>query len=74
MRPPTVEADTKLNKEQAIETKRIASLRIHIERIIRRVREFKILRPHSCLNTKLVSNLDHVINITCALVNTLGIH
>lgn len=61
-----------MKKEEVAETKRIASLRIHIERTIRRVREFKILRPHSCLHLKLVSNLDHIINIACALVNTQG--
>lgn len=72
IRPPSVETGTKMNKEQAAETKRIASLRIHIERIIRRVREFKMLRPHSCLNLKLVPNLDHIIIIACALVNTQG--
>lgn len=71
IRPPSAQTGIKMPKEQVIETKRIASLRIHIEGIIRRVREFNILRPHSCLHLKLVAKLDH-INIACGLVNTQG--
>lgn len=69
VRPPSVSSDAKLSKEEVMATKRIASLRIHIERVIRRVREFNFLRPHSCLHSKLIPLTDHVVNIACGLVN-----
>lgn len=68
-RPPSVEAGIKSTKEEVLETKRIAALRIHIERVIRRIREFKLLKPHSCINNKTIKYLDHVVIIVCALVN-----
>lgn len=69
VRPPSVSSDAKLSKDEVMATKRIASLRIHIERVIRRVREFNFLRPHSCLHSKLIPLTDHVVNIACGLVN-----
>jgi len=52
-----------------LETKRIASLRIHIERVIGRLREFKTLKPHVLMHLSLVSNVDDIITIACALIN-----
>lgn len=69
IRPPSVKAGVKCTKEEVLETKRIAALRIHIERVIRRVREFKILKPHSCINKKTIKYLDHIVLIVCALIN-----
>ncbi|KAF0682240.1 Uncharacterized protein FWK35_00035585, partial [Aphis craccivora] len=64
----TVMADRGLKKE-VLETKRIASLRIHIERVIGRLREFKTLKPHVLMHLSLVSNVDDIITIACALIN-----
>lgn len=72
IRPPSVESNRKLAKAEVLETKRIASLRIHIERVIRRIREFKFLRPHSCINNKLISLTDDIITTAAALVNLQG--
>lgn len=69
MRSPSVKAGTKSSKQEVLETKRIAALRIHIERVIRRVREFKLLKPHFCVNNKIIKYLDLIVLITCALVN-----
>lgn len=69
VRPPSVEKGAKMSKSEAKETKQIASLRIHIERVIRRVREFYMLRPHACLNFNLVKIMDDIIIIACALIN-----
>lgn len=69
VRPPSVEKGSQMTKSEAKETKQIASLRIHIERVIRRVREFYMLRPHACLNFNFVKILDDVIIIACALIN-----
>ncbi|XP_060801538.1 uncharacterized protein LOC106142105 [Amyelois transitella] len=69
VRPPSVQSGTKFSKAEAKETKQIASLRIHIERVIRRLREYSMLKPHACLNLGLVKVLDDVITIACGLIN-----
>lgn len=69
VRPPSVATGTKLSKHEARETKQIASLRIHVERVIRRLREFCMLKPHACVNVNLVKVLDDVIAIACGLIN-----
>lgn len=68
-RPPSVSSNCKLSKQEVIKTKQIASLRIHIERIIRRLREFSMLKPHSLINMKLLKYLDECVVIACALIN-----
>ena len=42
LRPPSVATGSKLSKKEARQTKEIASLRIHEDRVIRRVREFSM--------------------------------
>lgn len=69
VRPPSVSANLKLSKAEARKTKEIASLRIHIERVIRRLREFSMLKPHSVVNTNLIKFLDDCVVISCALIN-----
>ncbi|GBO98519.1 hypothetical protein EVAR_111_1 [Eumeta japonica] len=69
VRPPNVTTGAKLSKSEVRETKQIASLRIHVERVIRRLREFNMLKPHACVNHNLVKVLDDVITIACGLVN-----
>ncbi|GBP65775.1 hypothetical protein EVAR_30833_1 [Eumeta japonica] len=69
VRPPSVTTGAKLSKSEVRETKQIASLRIHVERVIRRLREFNMLKPHACVNHNLVKVLDDVITIACGLVN-----
>ncbi|XP_047034147.1 uncharacterized protein LOC124640422 [Helicoverpa zea] len=69
VRPPSVTTGSKLSKNEARETKKIASLRIHVERVIRRLREFNMLKPHACINSNLVKVLDDVITIACCLIN-----
>lgn len=69
MRPPSVSIVSKLTKSEVRLTKQIASLRIHIERVIRRIREFSILKPHSVVNSNLIPVLDECIVTACALIN-----
>ncbi|KAF9822680.1 hypothetical protein SFRURICE_012459 [Spodoptera frugiperda] len=69
IRPPSVETGVKMSKSQAKLTKQIASLRIHVERVIRRLREFYMLKPHACVNLKHVKILDDIVIIACALIN-----
>lgn len=69
VRPPSTKSGEKLSKEEVIQTKRIASLRIHIERVIRRLREYKFLKPHACIHSKLIPFTDHIVYISCGLIN-----
>nr|XP_022909873.1 uncharacterized protein LOC111421000 [Onthophagus taurus] len=43
VRPPSVSADVPSTSSDVMESKRIASLRIHVERVIQRIREFNLL-------------------------------
>ncbi|KAG5865605.1 hypothetical protein JTB14_019348 [Gonioctena quinquepunctata] len=67
VRPPSVLSGQKSFKEEVKEAKRIASLRIHIERVISRVREFAILQPHATINLNLVKYLDLIVQIICGI-------
>lgn len=69
VRPPTVSTSTKPSRDEVLETKRIASLRIHVERVIRRIREFSFLAPHACIDNKLLKYTDNIIKIVCGLIN-----
>ena len=66
VRPPSVSSSTKPTRAEVMENKTIASLRIHIERVIRSIREFE---PHSVINHNLIPQTDAVIKITSALIN-----
>jgi len=37
--------------------------------VIRRVREYKILEPHSCLDWNTMSYIDSVVTIVAGLIN-----
>ena len=69
VRPPSVEANTKQTKEQILFGRKVAGTRIHVERAIRRVREFKYLAPHACVNIRAVHTLDYAVRAVCGLVN-----
>lgn len=69
VRPPSTIASKMMSKQQVLENKRIASLRIHVERAIGRLREFKILKPHATVDAKLISKLDLFVIIACGLSN-----
>lgn len=69
VRPPSVTTGAKLSKSEVKETKQIASLRIHVERVIRRLREFNMLKLHACLNTNFLKVIDDIIVIACSFIN-----
>lgn len=50
LRPPSVSKGQILSKEKTMEAKRIAATRVHVERAIGRLREFKFIAPRSCTN------------------------
>ena len=53
----------KSSKGKVLETKRIASLRIPIERVIRRLREYEMLKPHACIHHNLLPHMDSILVI-----------
>ncbi|XP_030031027.1 uncharacterized protein LOC115447884 isoform X2 [Manduca sexta] len=69
LRPPSVPTGIKLSKADVKQTKQIASLRIHVERVIQRLREFGMLKLHSVVNNNLIGMLDLCIRTACALIN-----
>lgn len=69
VKPPSISSSKPSTKEEVIETKRIAALRIHIERSIGRFREFKLTSPHACVEMKIIDMLDSVVIVCCGLVN-----
>lgn len=69
IRPPSVSSNSKPTKEEVIETRRIASLRIHVERVIRRIRKFNILKPHSTIHHDTIDTVDDMIIVAAGLIN-----
>jgi DDE superfamily endonuclease len=66
-RPPFLRSRKQFSKEEAEENVRIAAARVHVERAIQRVKQFKILRETIRLNH--LGVLDHIMVVACALVN-----
>ncbi len=69
VRPPSVSDGKQLSKEQVITGRKIAGARIHVERAIRRIREFKFLAPHAGIQHSLIQCADDAISIVCGLTN-----
>lgn len=69
VRPPSVSENFKPTKQEVILTKRIASIRIHVERSVRRIREFRLLVPHSTLHHSILPQVDQIIEIAGGLIN-----
>lgn len=72
LRPPSVYSGIKQSLAETLQSKVIASLRVHVERVIRRIREFSLLKQHSVVNYKYVPYLDEVVVIACGLINLQG--
>lgn len=71
-RPPSVRANERSSKQDVQESKQISCVRIHIERAIGRVREFKILSPGYILDRNYFYAIDSIVQIACALANLQG--
>ncbi|KAK3890145.1 hypothetical protein Pcinc_005878 [Petrolisthes cinctipes] len=68
-RPVSVGKDEQLPAKKVVDMKIIAGLRIHVERVIRRIRVYKILDMHSCVPLSMMDILDDIVRIVCGLVN-----
>ncbi|XP_055533399.1 uncharacterized protein LOC129723293 isoform X2 [Wyeomyia smithii] len=69
IRPPSVSNEASLSKEDAIHAKEIASVRIHVERLIRRYREYSMAASHAELPILFFDKLDDIIDIITGAVN-----
>lgn len=72
VRPPSVKEGVKLTRQQVVESRKIAGLRIHVERTISRIREFKFCSPHACIDNKMIKHCDDAMLIVCGLINLRG--
>ena len=69
VRPDSVGARDIPEAGRVLFSKQVASLRIHVERAIRRIREFAMVKPHAVVQSVLVPQLDKVMNTVCGVVN-----
>lgn len=70
VRPVSVRKNEQLAAGEVLDMKTVAALRIHIERVIRRVRLFKFLGMHACIPLSMVDLLDDAVKIACGVINT----
>ncbi|KAK0141139.1 hypothetical protein N1851_021880 [Merluccius polli] len=68
--PSFTKKGAQLTEEQVTSTRRIANVRIHVERAIRRIKVFKILSQ--VVPISLVPKVDKILRICSALVNLRG--
>lgn len=57
-------------RAEVLENNRTASLRIHLERAIRRIREFEYLKLHSVVNYNLIGYFLDLVKVACALFSS----
>lgn len=69
IRPPSVSKTQSSSKDEVKESKRIAALRIHVERVISRLREYKMLLPHARIDHNLIYLMDEVLEVACGIIN-----
>jgi hypothetical protein len=69
VRPPSVTKGKQLSKEDVLTGRKIAGVRIHVERAIRRLREFKFLSPTACIHNSMIHCVDDAFSLVCGLVN-----
>jgi hypothetical protein len=68
-KPPSVSKNEQLPNELVHEAKVVAALRVRVERVIRRIREYSFLAHHACIPLHLVSLTDYAIVVAAGLVN-----
>ncbi len=71
VRPPSASTNVPNTRAAVIASKQIAALRIQLERVIGRLREFKMLLPHACIDHHLISKFDNIVIIACGIINVL---
>ncbi|GBN43767.1 hypothetical protein AVEN_113168-1 [Araneus ventricosus] len=69
VRPPSVSSSTRSTKSEVRQSKQIAALRIHVERVIGRLRDFTMLSPHACVDNHFIPVLDLAVIVSCGIIN-----
>lgn len=62
-------SDTPSSKKELLELKKVIPFRIHIERVIGRLRCFNMLVPNACIDLNYLSIFDDIVTIACSLIN-----
>ncbi|KAJ8684818.1 hypothetical protein QAD02_020611 [Eretmocerus hayati] len=65
--PPKLSKKTRFTLEESIQTNEIAAARVHVERVIQRMKLWKILKDKITLTT--VPYIDDIVKVIAALVN-----
>ena len=65
--PPFLDERSQMEGTEVVETQQIASLRIHIERAIRRVKEFDMLS--SVMPASVAASANQIWTVCCLLTN-----
>ena len=65
--PPVLKSNSQMAPEDVILTKKIAQLRIHVERAIGRVKEFRILQ--GVLPAAMWDSINQIVYVCCMLTN-----
>lgn len=65
--PPFLQSNTQMAASDVFLTKKIASLRVHVERAIGRVKEYRIL--HGNIRTSTWDSISNLIYVCCMLCN-----
>ena len=69
VRPPSVASGACLERTDVLKMRTVAGLRIHIERVIGRLRFFRALDIHARFPLPMVDLLDDAVAIGCGLIN-----
>ena len=59
--PPFLNGQPQLSKENEMATRKIASVRVHVERAIARIKNYRIL--HQVVPLTLAGNLEHIWSV-----------
>ena len=65
--PPFLSSNSQFSSEEVMHTKKIAKLRIHVERAIGRIKEFRILRSPICAT--MWDSINEIIYVCAMLCN-----
>lgn len=67
IRPPFANKNQQMTYEESMKTKGIAAARVHVERIMERLKNFSIL--NSVIHWDMIKYFDKIVVIVCGLVN-----
>lgn len=68
--PPGIRGKSQMTSLEIKQTKRIANVRIHVERVIRRVKQFRLLSQTIPVN--LIPLCNDIVTVCCAITNLTG--